>query len=540
MTSPVLGVLAALAAAAAQPQDTVPLYDDLGDYHVEITTGSPIAQQYFDQGVRLIYGFNHAEAIASFREALRHDPDCAMCYWGIAQAYGPNINLAMDSASGAAAYDAARAAIERASQTTPKEQAFIRAIATRYGADPVADRAQLDSAFATAMGEVYRTYPADDDAAVLYADALMNLSPWLYWTPELKERPATPKMLEALERVTARNPKHAGACHLYIHAVEAAYPKRAEPCADRLAALMPGAGHIVHMPGHIYIRVGRYVDAIEANQHAIHADETFIADRKPEGVYPLGYYPHNIHFLNFAAIMAAREDLAMQSANDLAAKATPEFQRAPGMLGWFQHYAQAPLFAALRFERWDIILAAHQPAADLLHATGLYHYAVGMAHARKSNADKAAAELALLRDVAVKPELKEITILSTNTAAAILSIAVESLAGEVAAARGEWDAAEAHVRKAVELEAALIYIEPPEWVIPPRQQLGRIQLEAGRLADAQRTYEQDLERFAENVWSLRGLATSLERQGKSAEAQAVQDRIEKALSGSKRADHAHR
>ena len=539
MSISALGLLAALTVAAPQSQDTVPLYDDLGDYHVRITTRSSSAQQYFDQGVRLIYGFNHPEAIASFREALRHDPSCAMCYWGMAHALGPNINLPMDSASGAAAHDAAQTALKLSARISAKERAFIRAIVERYGADPTADRAQRDSAFARAMGEVYRAYPEDDEAATLYADALMNLSPWKYWTPELAPRPDTERMLEALERVAARNLKHAGACHLYIHAVEAAYPKRAEPCADRLAGLMPGAGHIVHMPGHIYIRVGRFVDAIEANHHAIHADETFIEDRKPEGIYALGYYPHNIHFLNFAAIMAAREELAIESAQQLAAKATPAFQRTPGLNGFNQHYAQAPLFAALRFERWDDVLAADLPADDVPYAKGLSHYARGVAQARSGDVVRAAAELELLRTIAAKPDLEQITILSYNTASTILEIAVESLAGEVAAAEKDWKVAERHLRRAVALEDALVYIEPPEWVVPPRHQLGRMLIEAGRFGDAQRTFEKDLERFPENVWSLRGLESSLAKQGRGAEAAAVRDRIEKALTGSGKDRHSH-
>jgi tetratricopeptide (TPR) repeat protein len=527
------------ALAAAQPQDTVPLYDDLGDHHHAITTSSPRTQQYFDQGLRLIYGFNHAEAIASFREGLRSDPSCAMCWWGIAHAYGPNINLPMDSASGAAAYEAAMNAQRNAAAATPVEQAFIRAIAARYGENPTADRARRDSAFARAMGDAYRAFPADDDLATLYADALMNLAPWVYWTPDLKPRPDTEQLIAALETVMKRNADHAGACHLYIHAVEAAYPKRAEACADRLAGLMPGAGHIVHMPGHIYIRVGRFVDAIRANEHAIHADETFLEDRRPSGVYPLGYYPHNIHFLNFAAIMADRPDLARESARNLAVKATVDLQRTPGVGGWFQHYAQAPAFAALRFERWDDVLALPAPPEDLTYGSGLLHYARGVAHARKGDATAADAELARLRALATVPALKETYILSSNSAATILAIAEATLSGEVAAARRQWDAAARYFRKAIELEDALVYIEPPEWVIPVRHNLGRIQMLAGRPADAQATFEADLVRFPENVWSLRGLAESLEAQGRHAGAREVRARIERALRGSGGTGHGH-
>lgn len=535
-----LSVLALALGGPVQQADSIPLYDDLGDHHHAITTTAPKAQQYFDQGLRLVYGFNHAEAIASFREALKYDASCAMCYWGIAFAYGPNINLPMDEPSGAAAWEALQRAVELASKTSEVEQAFIGALAKRYGSDPAADRAQRDSAYARAMAEVAKRFPGDDDANVLYADALMNLKPWVYWTKDGKAREDTPAMLAALETVTARNPKHAGACHLFIHAVEEHYPERAEPCADRLAGLMPGAGHIVHMPGHIYIRVGRYADAIRANQHAIHEDESFIADREPEGVYPLGYYPHNYHFLNFAAMMAADREVTMQSARDLARLATPELMRTPGIGGFEQHYWATPLLANIRFEEWDAILAAPGPDDDLAYATGLWRYARGIAYARTGDAQRAAAELTALESAAATPGLDQLYILSYNNGATILAIASATLAGEVAAARKDWDQALAHLAKAVQIEDELIYIEPPEWPIPPRQHLARVQMLADRFADAQATFERDLARFKENVWSLRGLADSLERQGRTAEAADVRLRAERARSGSAPAStHSH-
>jgi tetratricopeptide (TPR) repeat protein len=499
------GLLLAFGAAAQQPADTVPLYDDLGDHHHAITTSSAMAQKYFDQGLRLVYGFNHAEAIASFRQALAHDDACAMCYWGVALAYGPNINLPMDSASGAAAYEATKAAVKLASKATPVERALIGAIEKRYGPDPTAARAQFDSAYAREMGRVAEQFPEDDDALTLYADALMNLAPWVYWTENAEPRPDTPDMIESLEKVMERNRKHAGACHLFIHVVEAEFPERAEPCADRLAGLMPGAGHIVHMPGHIYIRVGRYEDAIRANQHAIHEDESFIADRNPSGVYPLGYYPHNYHFLNFAAMMAGNETIAVQSAHDLAAKARPDIIRLPGLSGFLQHYLEAPLFAFIRFEKWDEVLAEPAPPSDLTYATGLWHYGRGIAYARTGDVQRADAELAALRTAAEDQSLEELYILSYNTAKYILGIAEATLAGEVAAAKKDWIEAEKQLTRAVELEDGLVYIEPPEWSIPPRQHLGRVQIEAGRLEAARATFEADLERFPKNVWSIRSI-----------------------------------
>jgi tetratricopeptide (TPR) repeat protein len=525
-------LLSILMAASAAQADSVPLYNNLGDHSHKISTRSSVTQQYFDQGLRLIYAFNHAEAIASFQQALRTDPRCAMCWWGIAFAYGPNINAGMDSASGAAAHEAATRAAGLTAGITPVEQAFIAAIGKRYGKNPAADRAKLDSAYALAMSNVARRFPQDDDAQVLYADAIMNLSPWIYWTADRKPRPQTQALLDALDLVTRRNARHAGACHLWIHAVEAAFPKRAETCADRLAGLMPGAGHIVHMPGHIYVRIGRYADAIRANQHAIHEDETFIADRNPQGVYPLGYYPHNYHFLNFAAMMAANEAIAMKSATDLAAKATPELLRMPGLGGAVQHYSMTPLFAAIRFERWSDILSAPQPASDLTYSQGLWRYARGLAYARQGQTDRAAGELAELRKLAGSPALESLYILSYNNGKSVLSMALATLEGEIAAAQKTWDEAITHLKTAMAVEDGLVYIEPPEWPVTVRQHLGRIQLAAGRWADAEVTFNQDLDRFAENVWALRGLAESLTRQGKTAAANAVQKRIERALQGS--------
>jgi tetratricopeptide (TPR) repeat protein len=523
--------IAALALSAMiQAPDSVPLYTNLGSHHHPITTSVPRAQQYFDQGLRLTYAFNHAEAIASFEQATRLDPRCAMCWWGIAYAYGPNINAAMDSASGVAAYRAAQRALFLVSEVSTPEQAYIRALVLRYGPDPRAPRAPLDSAYAQAMGDVARAFPLDDDASTLWAESLMDLSPWIYWTSDRRPRPGTPEMLAALERVVERNHQHAGACHYYIHAVEATYPRKAEACADRLAALMPGAGHIVHMPGHIYVRIGRYADAIAANKHAIHEDESFIADRNPQGVYPLGYYPHNYHFLHFAAMMAGDAQLALSSAKHLAAKTDAKLMRLPGM-GAMQHYSVAPLFAHIRFSQWQDILAMPAPAGDLVYPTGLWRFARGTAFARMGNVKSATAELAALRTAAAQPDLRNMAILSYNTAAGVLGILTAILEGEILAADGDLVAAGQHLRHAVELEDNLVYIEPPELPVPARQHLGFAMLRGKRPAAAEKAFREDLEIFPENVWSLRGLAEALDAQGNTREAGDVRVRLEKALKG---------
>src|SRR5215210_6032292 len=299
-----------------------PLYRNLGTLHHTITTGSDKAQEYFDQGLRLKYAFNHDEAIKSFRQALTYDSTCAMCYWGIAYALGPNINLPMDTSLVRPAWDAAYNAVRLSINVTPKERAYIDALSKRYSADPTTNRASLDTAWARAIGAVSRSYPEDDDAATLYAEALMDLRPWNYWTNGGRAKaPSTKEQLRVLEQVVNRNPDHPGACHFYIHAIEASTDApKALPCAQRLGSLMPGAGHLVHMPTHIYIKLGQWDLAAEHNAHALHADEEFISKRHPTGVYPMGYYPHNFHVMWYALNMLGRSQEAMRTARSIGEK----------------------------------------------------------------------------------------------------------------------------------------------------------------------------------------------------------------------------
>jgi tetratricopeptide (TPR) repeat protein len=527
----VLGFLALGACGAGEPVHwqadgaAVPLYDNLGSHRYAVTTAVPLAQRYFDQGLRLYYAFNHAEAIRAFDAAAGLDPECAMCFWGTALAYGPNINLPMDSASGVAAFAAVQRALEIQDRATPREQALIEALARRYEAEPGANRAALDSAYARAMEEVVRRFPDDTEARTLLAEALMDLSPWHYWNRDGSPRPDTPALLKHLEQVLAANPDHPGANHFYIHAVEAVDPYRAVPMAERLADLMPGAGHLVHMPGHIYVRVGRYLDAIRANEHAVHADETYIQDHNPAfGVYVAGYYPHNYDFLAFAASMIGRSWQALEASEKMLALSTEEMMRAPGMT-FIQHHRTRHLQMKVRFHRWDEILDEPSPADDLLHARGMWLYARGRALAARRQGREAEAMLVALRGVAAAPELAEAS-LEFNPSAAVLAIAVETLAGHVAGASGDFDGAVAHLRTASELEDALVYGEPPEWSIPVRQELGAMLLAAGRAPEAEMAFREDLARFPENGWSLQGLARSLADQGRVAEAAEARRRFE--------------
>jgi tetratricopeptide (TPR) repeat protein len=505
-----------LLAQAAPP----PLYTDLGPHHKAVGTRDSLAQRYFDQGLRLVYGFNHAEAIRSFARATELDPACAMCWWGIAYAYGPHVNAGMDSASGVKAYQAAQKALSLSRNAPPWQRSYIAAVAARYAPVPPADRAGLDSAYARGMASVARSYPNDLDAAALYAESLMDLRPWNYWTPQGKPYPGTEVIVRQLERVIARNPEHPGACHYYIHAVEAVTPQLAVPCAERLARLMPGVGHMVHMPAHIYIRVGRYKEAAASNVHAIHTDETFIEGQKPVTVYSLAYYPHNIHFLAFASTMAGQSAQAIEAARTLKSKVNMDVARQVAML---QEMVPYYVLTLTTFGRWDDVLAEPLPPSDIRMPLAMAYYARGVAHAAKGQW----AEAGTARDT-VKAIDAAMPADATDKAA--VAIAVHALMGEIATRSGKLDEGIAHFREALKIEDAGLYFEPPKWYYPIRQSLGAALLKAGRSAEAETVYREDLKRFPENGWSLFGLASALTAQGKTAEAAAVDKRFSEAWS----------
>lgn len=502
----------------------VPIYDNLGALHYQITTAVPLAQRYFDQGLRLYYAFNHQEAIRSFKEGARLDPACAMCYWGIALAHGPNINAPMDAASGRLAHAAIQQANRDASRVSPREQSLIQALATRYTAEPPADRTELDASYARAMAEVAQRFADDSEAKTLYAESLMDLSPWAYWTPDGKPKPDTATLLSQLEQVLAVKPDHPGANHFYIHAVEAVQPERALRAAERLAGLMPGAGHLVHMPGHIYIRVGRYEDAIKANEHAVHADETYIRDQGPGGgIYLIGYYPHNYDFLAFAAGMIGRERLAIAAAEKMAALTPMELSREPG-LAFLQHHQTRPLQMRVRFGRWDELLGAEAPDEKLPIARAIWLYAHGRALAARGHLKAADATLAQLRTIAQDPQVAALR-LEFNRAGAVLGIAVDVLAGHIAAAKGDLPGGVAHLREAARREDALVYGEPPEWTVPVREDLGVLLVKAGRVDEAEQVFREDLKKFPQNLWSQQGLVEALRMLHRETEAEALAERV---------------
>lgn len=535
VTLAVLAVLTSTACSTQPPENSEaievtsstaeqvgPWLEGMGDHHHPITTDNSQTQKLFDQGLILAYGFNHLEAERSFREAARLDPACAMCYWGIAFVRGPNINTLMDPESVPVALEAMAKAKELAPSVSEPEQDYIEALASRYVEDPPEDRSELDLAYANAMRELAAKYPEDLDAATLFAASLMDTTPWDYWLDNGEPKPETKEVMATLEDVLEQNRDHPGAGHFYIHIVEKERPQLAEAIADNLGDLAPGAGHLVHMPSHIYLRVGRYHDATVANQKAVQADDGYITQCRNQGLYPIAYMPHNWHYIWYAASVEGRSQVALGAAAEMSARVDLDNLRVPG-LGAIQHFWITPLYGYLRFGKWDEILAAPEPDEDLLYPRGVWHYARGLAQVRRGEIDKAETELAELSALAMEPELVRVTIWDLNTTAALLDIAVEVLTGEIAAARGDFEAAIDALSAATELEDALTYDEPPPWYQPVRQLLGAVYLAAKRPADAERIYRQDLETFPANGWSLFGLQQSLVAQDRSAEAAAVGD-----------------
>jgi tetratricopeptide (TPR) repeat protein len=522
-----LAACAALRRGAAPEKAQPPpiLFDNLGTHHHAVSTHAEEAQRFFDQGLRLIFAFNHDEATRAFQEAARLDPECAMAWWGIALAAGPNYNDPGNPARDRRAYEALQKASKLKKKVGEQERAYIEALARRYTRKPPKDRKALDVAYADAMREVARRYPDDLDAATLFAEALMDLRPWNLWTADGEPQPGTEEIVVTLEGVLARNPKHPGANHYYIHAVEASRkPERGLAAAARLRTLVPGAGHLVHMPSHIYMRVGRYGEAVAANVQAVAVDREYIATAKPDGVYPMMYYPHNLDFLWAAASMDGRSADAIRAARELAAVATPEMAR---QMADAEPPLVAPLLALARFGRWKQILKEPAPPEDLHYARGIWHYARGLALARTRRLREAAAEQAALDTITAATPPDRVLALANSTRS-LLDVATEVLAGELAAARGEKAEAVRHLGEAVRRQDALRYMEPPPWYYPVRQSLGAVLLGAGRAKEAETVYREDLRRNPDNGWSLHGLARSLRAQGKAADATAVERRLRKA------------
>lgn len=506
-----------------------PKLEGLGDYHFPITTNSAESQQFFDQGVRLTYAFNHSEALRAFKEAVRLDPDNAMAYWGWALVLGPNLNLPMMPDVVVQAYQAIQKAQAHKHKVSGRERAFIEALAARYTDDPKADRASYNPAYARAMAKMVENYPDDLDAATLYAASLMNLSPWDYWNQDGSPRENTEKVLTTLQSVVDRNPRHIGALHYYIHVVEAQHPERAERHADMLGELMlagpmPGAGHLVHMPSHIYMRLGRFLDSYEANRRAVEADENYITQCRAQGIYPLNYYPHNIHFLTWSAMVLGRPEAALAAARKIVDKVPPELAADKNVWALYETFLSQPYYVLTRFGMWEKMLAEPKPRVESQFMTGIWHYGRALAYIFTDRPAEAKRELGLLSSTREAMATVEHYI-GFGTAGRLLTIAEEIVLGELAYAGGDTLKGLAHLERAVRLEDGLRYNEPPDWYFPVRQFLGAMLLDAGRPNEAEVVYAADLRKNPGNGYSLFGLRLALEQQGKSREAEDVARRF---------------
>lgn len=494
--------------------DRAPLLKGIGSLHFPVTTKVAQAQRYFDQALTLHYAFNHAEALRSFKEVIRLDPECAMGYWGAGLTLGSNINMKMDPSTIPHALEYLRVAQQKMGRTSKREQAYIRALAARYNETGIQDQAYADR-----MRDLFAQYPDDGDAGALFAEALMVLHPWDYWTKPGDPKPWAAEIVGTIEKTLAIAPFHPGALHWHIHAVEASRnPGAALLSADRLLDLVPTAGHLVHMPSHTYIRVGRYADASYANELAMKADGDYLAQCKAQGVYPALYVPHNSHFLVITAAIEGRSKVSMEAAKRIEAHVDKQLMRQPGM-GFGQHFASMPLFSMVRFGKWDAIRKFPKPANDVPYMQALWHYARGMAEARTNHAALAEKELAALTKLAADPRTVGVTSWDIDGKPSILVIARDMLAGEIKATQGKYPEAIALLEQAARTEDSLNYDEPPPWYYAVRHSLGAVLLKTGRATDAERVYREDLERYPANGWGLMGLANAQKAQGKTFEAE---------------------
>lgn len=504
---------------------TVDVLQDLGRHTFPVATKIPAAQRQFDRGLMWCYAFHHDEARRCFSAATAADPDFAMGYWGLAYAAGPHINnMEMSEAAAEFAHGNATRAATLASTRPPIERALIHAIGQRYAWPAPKERTALDAAYADAMGAAYHVHGDHPDVAALYAESLMDLQPWDLWNDDGSPKGRTPEILAVLEKLLAAHPRHPQGCHLYIHATEASpQPERALPSADRLGDLVPAAGHLVHMPSHAYIRVGRYDDAAEANRVAIAADLAIVARTGREGFYEL-YRAHNYHFLVYACMFLGRAEEAIANARATVRELPPEVVKAMPL--FLDGFMAVPTHALVRFGRWEEVLREPEPAEWLPVTRAFWHYGRGVAAAALDRLDDAKAEqVAFAAALAAVPEA---AMMGNNPARTVLGVGEAMLAGELAFRAGDHAAAFQALEQAVVRDDALRYDEPWGWMMPARHALGALLLEAGRVAAAEAVYRKDLERHTDNGWALRGLEECLRLRGSTTEADAVQARFERA------------
>lgn len=514
--------------ALAEIQGTLPFFEGLGDYSFPITTNNDLAQQYFEQGFKLTIAFNHAEAVRSFRYAIKQDESCAMCYWGLAYALGPNYNAGMEPEVVTVAYTAVKNALRLKDKVSPREAALIDAIAKRYPMAPLEDRSNYDKAYADAMRKMVQQFPKDHLAATLLAEAIMDMHPWDLWEKDGAPKPWTGEIISLLEGVLAENRNHPIAIHMYIHATEASQqPEKALPFVAKLPEVTPGAGHLVHMPSHTYIRTGLYYEGMLVNEEAIIVDSNYVSSCHAAGLYPLAYFPHNYHFLTACAGFAGAGQTSIGAAQRMVNQLDTNIMRVEGYRT-IQHFWIIPLYVQVKFSKWDHILATPQPAAELLYPNAIWHYARGMAFNGKGQVEKAKAELEALQVFVNNETLDKETIWDINTMGALIDIADLVLSAEIASTEKNYDQAISLFEKAVALEDQLNYNEPPDWFFSVRHHLGSTLLVAGQYAKAEVVYRRDLEVFRETGWALHGLAQALKKQGKDQEAKAIRARFDKA------------
>jgi tetratricopeptide (TPR) repeat protein len=514
--------------AQAQPKPAT-LMTGLGNLHHPVSTKNPQAQQFFDQGLRLIYAFNHDEAARSFRRAADLDPKLAMAYWGVAEAVGPNYNDPASDERFAEAHNAIQKAVELSADASPAEQAYIQAMALRFPADPKADRRQAAEAYHDAMREMSKNFPDDLDAATLFAESGMNLHPWGLWHHDGTPEAGTEEIVATLESVIKRDPNHMGAIHYYIHAVEAsASPERALAGANRLAAMAPAAGHLVHMPAHVYIRTGDYAAAVKTNQAAAIADRAYIKASGAQGLYPMMYYSHNLHFIAMCSAMNGDYAEAMKSAQMLAAHVRPGVKAMPPLEG----FVTIPIAVDVRFHRWDDILKMPKPDPEMKTEAVFWHFARGMALAAKGKPDEAQADYQVVADAEKNtPEDVVFAMPVNNKTKDVLKIARDVLGAKIALARKDNAAAIAQLQEAVEVQDSLKYNEPEDWFFPVRESLGAVLLMNGDAAGAEKVFREDLDHHPRNPRSLFGLEQALKAQKREYDAAFVQKRFQSSWKG---------
>ena len=502
-----------------------PKLKGLGDHHFSVTTTNEESQFFFDQGFRLVIGFNHSEAMRSFKEAARLDPNNAMAYWGWALTLGRNLNLPMLGNSVDQAYEAIQMAVALKDKVSQKERDYIEALSLRYTSDRSLDREPFDLAYMNAMEALMNKYPDDLDAAVLFVSSAMNTQPWDYWYADGTPKGKTEQLFKVLKNVLARNDKHAAAHHYLIHLTESMKPELAEDSADALAPIMPGAGHLVHMPSHIFMRLGRYQDAYDINIQAALVDEDYIMQCKAQGLYPLAYYPHNLHFLSWSSMFTGRSENAINAA--IKVQKTVEGGSRANTWGLNETFRAQPIFVLTRFGKWDELLALPKPFMKAQFLTGTWHYGRSLAYLHTGKMAEAENELKKLQSLREKLVTGQPGYSGFEDAGGLLSIAEELVLGEIAAKKGDYAKSLFHLDSAVRMEDSLAYNEPPSWYFPTRHILGAVLMDAGKPVEAEVIYWQDLKNNPENAYSLYGLHRALSAQGKDDLAASILARYEK-------------